>query len=274
MTFEISDLAKQYAPWSVSKAELAETCPKQFELKHILRAPEEAVAQANKVGTAAHSVLEYRIGGADLKTAKQMAFEASPLTSTELEDLRVLEDAIEAFVVKFDRFCSVYGVTKVLREQKWAITAAGLPTDFKAPDAFFRGVVDLCALTRDGMLAVIDHKSGVAKDIKRFNKYNKQINGYAVMGLANLPKIQGVRGAIHFLQGPEALRIQWMDPVDASRIQKLLLPWLFDFVNKCAGNLATQPYVAKPSLRKWPCDFCPYRPSCAAHQELLRASEI
>jgi hypothetical protein len=272
--FEISDLAKQYAPWSVSKAELAETCPKQFELKHLLKAPEESIATANKVGTVAHAVLEHRIGGADLKTSKALALEKSPLTSTELEDLRVLEDAMEEFVVKFDNFCRTFGVTEVLREKKWAITATGSPTDFKAADAYFRGVVDLCALTRDGMLAVIDHKSGTAKDIARFDKYKTQINSYAVMGLANMPNIAGVRGAIHFLQGPAALRIQWMDPSDAGRITKLLLPWLFHFVNKCAANLAVQPFVAKPSFRKFPCGFCAYRPSCTAHQELLRASEI
>lgn len=274
MTFEISDLARQYAPWSVSKAELAETCPKQFELKHVLKAPEEAVAAENKVGTAAHSVLEHRLGGATAKAAKLATLEKTPLTTTEMEDLQVLDDAIEAFVRKFELFCRTYGVTQVLREQKWAIKDDGTPTGFKDPDVFFRGVVDLGAITRDGILTVIDHKSGVAKDIHRFGKYNKQINVYAVMGLANLPNIAGVRGAIHFLQGPEEMRLQWMNFVDAKRINQLLLPWLFDFVNKCSANLKVQPFVAKPTLRKWPCNYCPYRPSCGAHQDLLRASEI
>lgn len=274
MTFEISDLARKYAPWSNSKAELAETCPRQFELKHILKAPEEAVAAENKVGTAVHAVLEHRVGGASAKEALKLALEKTPLTSSEMEDLRVLDDAVEAFVVKFDIFCKTYGVTTVLREQQWGLTAEGKPTDFRAPDVFFRGVVDLAAITRDRDLTVIDHKSGVAKDIRRFTKYNKQLNIYAVMGLAHLPDIAGMRGGIHFLQGKEDLRLQWLDYLDARRIKQLHTPWLFDLVNKCAANLAPQPFVAKPSLRKWPCNYCPFRPSCAPHQELLRGIEV
>jgi len=271
--FEISELARKYAPWSISKADLAETCPSQFELKHIKRAPEEAVAAENKVGTAAHSVLEFRVGGQDAKTAKAAALEKTPLTERETEDLRVLEDSIEEFVRKFDAFCKNYGVTEVLREQQWGLTAEGKPTGFKAPDVFFRGVVDLAAITRDQALVVIDHKSGAAKDIKRWGKYSRQINTYAVMGLANMPQITGVRGALHFLQGPRDLRLQWLDFLDAERIRKLHTPWLFEVVNKAAANL-TAPFVAKPTLKKWPCNYCPYKPSCSALRELVRGSEI
>lgn len=271
--FEISDLARKYAPWSVSKAELAETCPSQFELKHIKKAPEEAVAAENKVGTAAHSVLEFRIGGQDAKTAKKTALEKTALTERELEDLRVLEDAIEDFVRRFDTFCQTYGVTQVLREQQWGLTIEGKPTGFKAPDVFFRGVVDLAAVTRDRALVVIDHKSGVAKDIKKWGKYQKQINTYAVMGIANMPDITGVRGALHFLQGHKDLRLQWLDFLDAERIRKLHTPWLFDVVNKAAANLV-EPFVAKPSLKKWPCNYCPYRPSCQALKEMIRGAEV
>lgn len=274
MKFEISELAAQYAPWSVSKADLAETCPRQFELKHILKSPEEVVATANQVGSAAHLILEYRLGGMDAKAAKAAALIKIPMTSTEWENLRVLEDAIETFVVKFAAFCKTYDVVDVMIEKKWAIRADGTATDFFASDVFFRGVVDLCALTRQGDLTVIDHKSGVAKDIYKYTKYQKQINVYAVMALANMPNIAGVRGALHFLQGPQHLRLQWLDFTDAHKIKALYTPWLFEFINKCATSLAPRPFQAKASLRVWPCNFCPYKPSCAAHQELLRESEI
>lgn len=274
MSFEISELAQTFAPWSISKSELAETCPKQFEYKYIMKAPEDVVPSANRVGTAAHRVLELRLGGMSAKDAKKQALEEHPLTDTEGDDLRALEDAIDAFLKKFEKFCAANGVVKLLLEQKWGVDANGEACDFFDKEkVFFRGVIDLGVITASNDLIVIDHKSGVAKDIDKNQKFKRQLNSYAVMGLAHVKDLAGARGAINFLQGPEDKRIQWLDYVSADRISTVIRPWLFAYISFCAESLKKVPYVAKPKA-KWPCSYCSFRPSCSAYQEMLRGAEI
>lgn len=273
MAFEISELAQKFAPWSISKSELADTCPRQFEFRYIKKAPADVVPSANRVGSAAHKILELRVIGEPAKDAKKKALEEHPLTSTEGEDLQALEDAVESFLRKFDRFCRENGVTKVLREQKWGIDTAGNGCDFFDAKVYFRGVVDLGVITAANDLIVIDHKSGIASDIQKKARYKNQLNSYAVMGIAHVHELAGARGAINFLQGPEEKRIQWMDYIPAERIRTVVRPWLFSFVNFCAESLRKVPYVAKPKP-KWPCDYCSFRPSCSAYQEMIRGAQV
>lgn len=273
MKLEITPLAQQYAPWSISKAGCAEICPLQFEKKYIEKATETARASANKVGTVSHKILELRLAGTPAAQAEKVALEEEPLTGSELEDLRSLKDTIESFVRDFDKFCVINGVTEVFREVKWAINAEAKKTEFFAPDVFFRGVLDLGCITRERDLIVVDHKSGMAKDIAKDQKFKKQLNSYAVMGLAQYADLQGSRGMINFLQGPAAKRRQWLDYVSAANIQKLLTPWLFSYLSFCAAQLVP-PFKAKPKFEKFPCAYCGYRPACGAYKELELASEI
>ena len=271
MAHEISDLARKHAPWSISKASIAETCPKQFEFKYVTKLKDALVIpSSNQVGTAAHTILELRTGGTPHTEAKKVALEKTPLTSSELESLYVLEKPIDGFLRKWEIFCHTHQVTEILREQDWGLTVDLKPTGFFAKDVFFRGKLDLGALTRDRDLIVLDHKSGIAKDIQKDQKFKRQINSYGVLAKYNIPDLAGVRGAIHFLQGEESKRIQWLDYVDSSAIEKHLTPWLFNYLNFCAAQLA-EPFEAHPKLR-WPCEWCSYKQSCAAYQGLTRGT--
>jgi CRISPR/Cas system-associated exonuclease Cas4 (RecB family) len=268
----VSELAKKYAPWSISKAAVGETCALQFQHKYLLKTPEGVKASGNQVGTCAHSVLEERLGGAPRKVATERALEKTPLTSDELEMLSSFEETIEEFLRRFDAFCKNNGVTEIIREEKWALTAEGKKTTFFAPDAYFRGAVDLAAVTRDRDVFVIDHKSGVAKDITKDNKFKNQLNSYAVMAVACLPDVAGVRSGIHFLQGDATKRLQWLDYIEASRVVKVYTPWLFKHLNNVAEMLQP-PFVGRPKIDKWPCSFCSYRPDCTAYSELIRVTK-
>lgn len=276
--YNISPLAKQYGPWSISKAGVAETCAAQFKHKYILKTPEESVPSANTVGTHAHSILEFRIAGKSKDVARRLAAEKTPLTSNEADNLRALEDTIEEFLRKWDVFCARNKVQKVMLEAEWAFTAEYKRTGFFSPDVYFRGKVDLAALTGDRDLIVLDHKSGVSQDINgRFGgKFKKQLWSYAAMALVNIDDLAGVRPGINFLQGDRYEKIQWLDYIDAPRIQKLFVPWLFDTLNDAAEKLV-EPFPARPKLR-WPCEWCSYRPSChdylAMVEETKRGSEI
>ena len=266
MPYDISPLAAKYGPWSISKAGVAETCSAQFKHKYILKTPGKLEASVNKVGTAAHSVLEHRVAGADASTAKKAALEKTPLTEMEREDLRTLEDAIEAFLQRFDTFCKREHVVEVLREIEWGFTADYKPTGFFAPDVYFRGKLDLGALTQERDLVVLDHKSGIAKDIQRDLTKKHQLYSYAVLAAVNLENLGGVRCGIHFLQGAEDLRLQWLDYIDTPRVVKVYVPWLYTHLNDVAEGLV-EPFRAKPKP-KWPCKWCEYRLACPEYQEM------
>jgi CRISPR/Cas system-associated exonuclease Cas4 (RecB family) len=259
--------AMKFAPWSFSKIETADACPAQFEHRHLLKSAAAAKTSDTSVGTAAHSIIERRVGGASHADATKTALDQTPLTSDELEVLRTLDARIDMFLQKFDSFCKAQGVTEVLVEVEWAFTAAFEPANFWAKDVFFRGKMDLGVVTRDRDLIVIDHKSGYAKDIKRDIKKKQQLQAYAILGVSNVSNINGVRGAIHYLQGDEAKAIQWVDYVDAQRVRDVYVPWLYTRINETASTL-NPPFLAKPSLR-WPCEWCGYQAYCTPYQEMV-----
>lgn len=262
----VTEASLKHAPWSFSKMEIGESCPAQFRHKHILKTVAGPSSPDTVVGTAAHEVLERRVKGASLADAKKAALENTPLTSDEQDMLRTLEDRMEAFIRKFEGFCRREGVTKILVEEAWGITATFDRTGFFDKDVFFRGKVDLGAITRDGDLVVIDHKSGVAKDLKKDLKKRQQLWSYYVLAIPNVPGVSGVRGAIHFLQGAEDKAVQWMPSYDdASRVREVYAPWLFSRINEVAKTLV-DPFPAKPKLR-WPCEWCTYQGNCESFQE-------
>lgn len=271
MALEITELARKFAPWSISKASIAAECPRQFEHKYLVKTAEAIVPSVNRVGTVSHAILELRTGGTPQAVAKKAALEKTPLTSAEMDSLLVLEKPIDWFMRKWDSFCRTQHVVEIMREQKWGLTIDLLPTPFFSDSVFFRGVLDLGVLTQSGDLIVLDHKSGIAKDIQKDLKYKRQINSYGVLARYNIPNLVGIRGAIHFLQGSDEKRIQWLDYVSAGSIETNLTPWLFNHLNYCASHL-TEPFQARPKLR-WPCEWCSYTNACRAYQEMIHGKQ-
>lgn len=262
--FEISALARKHAPWSFSKMELAESCPAQFRHKVILKSAAAPAPSDTKVGIVAHSVLEHRVQGKPAGYANKVAVEKNPLTSNEREMLKLLDESIEDFLKRFDRFCKTHGVTQVFCENDWGFTDEYASAKFFGNDVYFRGKLDLGALTHDRDLYLIDHKSGIAKPLERDQKKRQQLQAYAVLAHSNVPDIAGVRGGIHFMQGDPELRIQWTPYIPAERITSMYTPWLFQRINAAADNL-TEPYEARPAKkmpRGWPCGWCQYQKDC------------
>ena len=184
-----------------------------------------------KVGIAAHAILEHRILGKPSDHAHKEAAEKTPLTTNEREMLGMLEENMENFLRRFDTFCKTQGVKKVFVEADWGVTDMYTPAAFFGDDVYFRGKLDLGALTRDDDLYLIDHKSGVAKPLESDQKKRQQLQAYSVLALPNMPAVAGVRGGIHFLQGPDDLRIQWTSYIETERIRRVFAPWLFERIN-------------------------------------------
>lgn len=269
-SFDITPLARKYAPWSFSKIEAAQACPAQFNFKHLARAARGAATSDNKVGTVAHSILERRVLGDTRAVARQHALAKDALTTAELESLCRLDDSIEAFLKRFDAFCQAQGVIELWCEKAWAIDDQHKPVAFRDPAAYFKGQLDLCALTRARDLFIIDHKAGSAKPLHNDQAKQAQLQTYAVLATANIPNLAGVRGGIHFLQGNEALRLQWAAYMPYERIQRLYVPWLYQHVNAAAANLVA-PFEARPA-KKWPCAWCPYQQYCEPYNTYMEPS--
>ncbi len=270
-SFEISELARKHAPWSFSKMETAESCPAQFRHKHVVKTAAAPAPSDTKVGIVAHATLEGRLRGTPVGVAKKEAVDKTPLTSSERELLKTLDESMDDFLRRFDAFCRAQGVTRVLVEEEWGFTDVYASAQFFGEDVFFRGKLDVGALTRDNDLYLIDHKSGVAKPLERDQKKRQQLQAYAVLALPNLPEIGGVRGGIHFMQGDPDLRIQWTKYIPAARLRETYAPWLFQRVNAAAENLV-EPYVARPAVR-WPCKWCQYQDACPEFRAMQTSIE-
>lgn len=262
--YEISELARKYSPWSFSKMETAEACPAQWRHKHLLKTAAAPAPSDTKVGIVAHAILEHRLQGKPAGHAHKEAVEQTPLTTQERESLRMLNESCDDFLKRFDKFCKTQNVQQVFIEAGWGFTDDYKPAGFFDPTVYFRGKLDVGALTADGDLYLIDHKSGMAKPLERDQKKRQQLQAYAVLALPNLPKVAGVRGGIHFMQGDPELRIQWTNYIPAERIQTAYAPWLFERINTAASNL-TEPFEARPAKkmpRGWPCAWCQYSVQC------------
>ena len=271
-TYPISELARKYAPWSFSKLETAESCPAQFAHKHVRKTASAPATSDTKVGIVAHAILERRVQGLPEADAKKAASDASPLTTQEREMLQLLDESMDDFLRRFDAFCKREGVTKILCEEAWGFTDAYQKADFFGADVYFRGKLDLGAITRDNDLYLIDHKSGRAKPLARDQKKRQQLQAYAVLALPNVPDIAGVRGGIHFMQGDEDLRIQFGTYVPAALLRKTHVPWLFGRICDAAENLV-EPLQARPAPR-WPCAWCGYQASCDAYKRMVSDGEV
>jgi hypothetical protein len=223
-------------------------------------------------------VLEHRVQGTTASAAEKIAVEKTPLTSNEQEMLQMLKESMDVFLRRFDAFCKAQGVSKVFVEADWGFSDTYNPAGFFAEDVFFRGKLDLGALTRDNDLYLIDHKSGVAKPLERDQKKRQQLQAYGVLALPNMPDIAGIRGGINFLQGPEDLRLQWTTYIPAERLRTLYSPWLFGRINAAADNLS-EPFEMRPAEGRrrdgkvgWPCGWCQYQAGCSAYKEKFGGS--
>lgn len=257
MPIPFTAAALKHAPWSMSKAYVALSCPFRYRLKYIehVKGKEAAVSSASRIGIAAHEALEWALKGKyDLKEAMRRTAIKTQLTTPEIDELYALTHNLHLFLERLEKFKQKHGVTEQQVELKFGLTPTfdQVPFFDKSGRLFFRGVWDLCMRARDKYLIVIDHKSGQVKDIA---KYRDQLNMYALAGLYVFPGIEGVQSAIHFMQDDTGLC--WDDMLPAKTIRESVLTWFVDHLNK-AGESAEAQVARRGS---W-CAFCEYAEMC------------
>ena len=257
MSIPFTDAALKHAPWSMSKASVALSCPFRHRLKYIQRVKgkEASASSASRIGIAAHEALEWALKGKhDLKEALWRTAIKTQLTTPEIDELYALTHNLHLFLERLEKFKQKHGVTEQRVELKFGLTPTfdQVPFFDKSGHLFFRGVWDLCMRAHEKYLIIVDHKSGQIKDVA---EYRDQLNMYALAGLHVFPGIEGVQSAIHYMQDDTGLH--WDNMLSVKDIREAILVWFVDHLNK-AGESAE----ASVARRGFWCAFCEYTEMC------------
>lgn len=260
--FTFSDLVKEHAPWSLSKADVAKNCGLRFHYKYVEKIKEpEPDRSEGRVGKAAHRVLELMLRGKSLQHAFSLASTdpKSKLTPEEKEALAGFNGNIEDFLRRIAKFKETQGpVKKEFVEHKFGLTMDLKPTAFFADNVFFRGVWDFGLYLDNRNLVILDHKTGKPSDSLEYHQ--DQLNMYAVAGKVLLPSMAGVQSALHYLRNG---KIVWGTYITAQEIDEKLISWLVEHLNSSVEYLSRE---ANPGSQ---CGFCGFAPKCKAYQDTL-----
>ncbi len=255
MTETFSEAARALAPWSVSKAKLAKTCPLAWKLKYRDHLP-EVTTLPTRVGTAAHSVLEHVERGETIEAALEAARLEHDLSSDELTGMIPFLAGIRRFAETIAEFRARTAIARELCEERLGLDENLEPAGFSDDATFFRGALDLGFVLEDGRIAIVDHKTSKKKDLKW---HSEQLRSYAILALAHFQDLRKVWPAIHFVGAAEVV---WAPPATAEQIRGAMRTWFVRWINQAAELARTadpQPVVSRF------CDHCGYRPQCPAH---------
>lgn len=258
-------LLEQYAPWSISKSDLAGKCPYAFHLRYVAKVKRAEGTHA-KVGITAHRAQELILRDKMAPNeALEVAVAESPnLTSGEIAATEELKDAFGAFTLRMDKFKERFGVEEEFYEQKWAITRDYKRTGYEDADAFFRGIVDYAMLTKTGYLVVVDHKSGRQHPV---DYYGRQLDAYAILGQAEFPDIKGVHASLHYMKTKDLV---WHHLRRTDEINGVLRSAHKEVLARRAEELEG----FKPKVNKF-CKWCDYLAHCETGQQaLIPASKL
>jgi hypothetical protein len=249
-------------PWSHSKINLAEKCPKAFKKKYVDRSGSKEGPEA-RVGTATHAYLEHRLEDADARTAHEKSVRAvKGLTTLELETLHERNTQAEAYIARTQAFRNKSLVRHEGLEVNLAIRLNGSPCDYEDADALVRGSVDHLIEEVSYKALIIDHKSGKTKKLE---DYMPQLNTYKVLTVQNRPHLKAVQAGVHHIQDSSLI---WQRPDSKEQVQRVLLPWLIRRIEQAAASL--DGYPAKTSNL---CPWCDYHAQCEEGIALVSVEE-
>lgn len=244
--------ALQHAPWSISKIQCALRCPREFHFRYVDRISEPEVAPETRLGKAIHAALEQVLGRIPLADALAVA-RRELLSDEERQRFDALGHSVGRFVERIAAFRGRRRVRSEFIEHRLAVTFDFAPTEFLAKNAFFRGVWDVGYLFDDGVLAVVDHKTGIRRPGADFAD---QLGGYAALAGAHMGFLKKVWLGVHFV-GDAAL--EWAPPTDLLGIRAEVAPRLQAYIEEAAAAARGQ----EPRMSTW-CVRCSYRSICPA----------
>lgn len=252
----------RFAPWSISKSDLAAKCGRAFHLRYIQKLP-RTTSEASRVGTAAHRVQELLLRGLGPKEAlAQGLAEAIDLTSKEQLAVEALLPNMVKFKARLDSFKDRHGMLDEGFERDVAMSKTFTPVVGDASSAFVRGVIDYDLHTKSDYVVVIDHKSGREHPVE---KYAKQLDLYAVLIDVVRPGIKGVHAALHYIATGN---IVWHHPRPVATIRKTLRPHLMEYLAARANALGN----FEPRVNAL-CGWCDYLQHCPEGMSAVAAKK-
>jgi CRISPR/Cas system-associated exonuclease Cas4 (RecB family) len=242
--------ALRHAPWSLSKIQCALRCPLEFHYRYVDRLHEPEVAPDTRLGKALHAALEAVLARVPLEGALAAA-RTNLLGDDERERFDALAGAVARFAERITALRARRRVLNELIEHRLAVAFDLSPVEFTARDAFFRGVWDVGYVFDDGVLAVVDHKTGVRRPGA---DYLDQLKGYATLAAAHMGSLRRVWLGLHFLVDAS---LEWTAPVDVEVIRDEYAPGLVAQIETAARAVATR----QPRPSTW-CVRCSFRSIC------------
>ena len=243
--------ALRHAPWSLSKVKTALRCGLEFQYRYVDRIPEAAVEPDARVGKAIHAALEGVLGRAPVEEVLHKNRQEL-LDDDERQKYDHLAQSVRKFVERIDAFRARRRIRHELVEHMVAVNADLQATLFVAKDAFFRGVWDAGFVYDDGNLAVVDHKTGVRREL---SDYGDQLDGYALLAAAHLPHVKKVWLGVHFVADAA---MEWTEPRPLDDVKTTVALRVLGQVEEAARALAGG-FEARPSSY---CVRCAYRAIC------------
>jgi CRISPR/Cas system-associated exonuclease Cas4 (RecB family) len=243
--------ALRHAPWSLSKVKCALRCALEFRYRYVDRIPEPTVEPDARVGKAIHAALEGVLGRAAVEEVLHKNRQEL-LDDDERDRYDALAAAVRKFVERIAAFRARRRIQKELVEHMVAVDADLKATPFVAKDAFFRGVWDAGFVYDDGNLAVVDHKTGVRRELA---DYSDQLDGYAILAAANLAHVKKVWLGVHFVADAA---MEWTEPVALDDVKGAVALRVVGQIEAAAGAV-NGGFAPRPS---WYCRRCAYRSIC------------
>lgn len=254
----------QNGPWSISKANCLNMCPKQYNYKYITKTPEVSKSAESQFGVFLHQIIETILKNPKIEA--ETLIEESDLNIDQKIEAMKRAKSIMSFNERIDKFKELHGVKTTLVEHKLAIGSDFKKTDFFNKEGLLRGLIDYGMITKDRVLIIIDHKSGRKKPI---NEHNVQFNAYMILGAANFD-IDAVQCAVNYIGSD---KLEWANHRDGStkpwtraEIEQQTKRWLVTYLN------SLEPQIEALSLGKikhkvgWQCEWCSYSPICEEGQ--------
>jgi hypothetical protein len=171
---------------------------------------------------------------------------------------RRLCSGVPEFVERIDDFRKTRHVRRQYVEYSIAIREDLTSVSFYAPAAFFRGIVDAAYLYGDGVVALVDHKSGLRQPNMNITE---QLEGYAVLAAYHFRVVKKIWLGVHWVGSGI---VDWGRPVEPDEVRERLVPKTFANIEAAALAIADGP---RPQTSPW-CERCSYRSVCPAGREM------
>ena len=164
------ELRPNITAWSYSRWSSYDECPFKAYLKFVLKRPEPS-APALERGSAIHKKCEDYLTGAEA----DLPVEVHPKLAARYAEIKALSPAVE---------------------QELAFTVDWKQTGWFDKNAWCRIKMDAMLPAQEGVVQIIDHKTGKVKDE---GEYDLQLGLYALGGLLIYPKAERAVASLYFV---------------------------------------------------------------------------